>query len=146
MNSRIKHLRRTLDLTQQEFAERIGSVQNTITGYESGRRNPSNAVITSICREFNVNENWLRYGTGPMFVETDTFSLDEFAKSHNATELELEILKSYFELDIKTRQAILSLFKNRIPAKETLYDNVPKTSEELEIEYGSIEEIENNVG
>lgn len=146
MNSRIKHLRRTLDLTQQEFAERIGSVQNTITGYESGRRNPSNAVITSICREFNVNEDWLRYGTGSMFVETDTFSLDEFAKSHNATELELEILKSYFELDIKTRQAILSLFKNRIPAKETLYDNVPKTSEELEKEYGSIEETENNVG
>lgn len=146
MHERIKQLRKELDLTQQRFADRIGIKRNTIATYESGRNEPIDAVVSLICKEFNVNEDWLRYGTGSMFVETDTFSLDEFAKSHNATELELEILKSYFELDIKTRQAILSLFTNRIPAKKHLYDNVPKTSEELEKKYGSIEETENNVG
>lgn len=69
MNERLKKIRKAIDLTQQEFAERIGSVQNTITGYEAGRRTPSNAVINSICREFNVNEEWLRTGTGDMFVQ-----------------------------------------------------------------------------
>ena len=69
MGERIKELRKALGLTQQEFAEKIGSVQNTITGYETGRRAPSNQVITLICREFNVNEAWLRTGEGDMFVK-----------------------------------------------------------------------------
>ena len=69
INQRIKKLRKVLDLTQQEFAERIGSVQNTITGYETGRRGPSNQVVTLICREFGVNEAWLRTGDGEMFIK-----------------------------------------------------------------------------
>lgn len=68
MNERLKELRKTLCLTQQEFAERIGSAQNTITGYETGRRLPSNQVITLVCREFDVNETWLRTGEGKMFI------------------------------------------------------------------------------
>lgn len=71
VGERIKKLRRTLDLTQQEFADKIGSVQNTMTGYETGRRSPSNQVIALICREFNVNESWLRTGEGEMFTPVD---------------------------------------------------------------------------
>lgn len=67
IGDRIKKVRKSLDLTQEAFATRIGSVQNTITGYESGRRNPSAPVISLICKEFNVNEEWLRNGTGEMF-------------------------------------------------------------------------------
>ena len=69
VGDRIKKIRKSLDLTQEAFASRIGSVQNTITGYESGRRNPSSPVISLICKEFNVNEEWLRNGTGSMFEE-----------------------------------------------------------------------------
>lgn len=69
MKERLKQLRRILDLTQQEFAVQIGSVQNTITGYETGRRIPSNQVITLICKTFNVNETWLRTGEGEMFID-----------------------------------------------------------------------------
>ena len=69
MGERIKELRKALGLTQQEFAKRIGSVQNTITGYETGRRIPSSQVISLISREFNVNETWLRTGEGEMFVQ-----------------------------------------------------------------------------
>ena len=69
MHERIKKLRKALALTQQEFAEKIGSVQNTITGYETGRRAPSGQVIALICREFNVNEVWLRTGEGEMFTQ-----------------------------------------------------------------------------
>ncbi len=69
MKDRLKKLRKTLDLTQQAFADRIGMKQNTIAQYEMGRTIPSDAIIFSICREFNVNENWLRTGEGDMFME-----------------------------------------------------------------------------
>ena len=67
MNERIKMIREHYKLTQDEFGKRIGSARNTIANYESGNRSPSNSVVLSICREFNVNEDWLRDGTGDMF-------------------------------------------------------------------------------
>ena len=89
IGDRIKRLRKTLILNQSDFASRIGSVQNTITGYETGRREPSNQVVTLICREFNVNEEWLRTGTGDMFApvnrdkEIEAF-MDTVMKSESA--------------------------------------------------------------
>ena len=67
METRIKKLRKALELTQQEFAERIGIKRNTVATYEIGRNVPLDAVIASMCREFNVNEAWLRTGEGEMF-------------------------------------------------------------------------------
>lgn len=67
MNERIKELRKALGLTQQRFAEIIGVKQNTVAQYEIGRNQPIDTVITLICREFNVDENWLRTGEGEMF-------------------------------------------------------------------------------
>lgn len=78
IGERIKKVRMNLNMTQTEFATRIGSVQNTITGYESGRRNPSAPVIALICREFNVNEEWLRTGEGDMFLPANR--RDEISK------------------------------------------------------------------
>lgn len=67
MNERIKELRKALGFTQQEFAEKIGIKRNTVAQYEMGRNQPIDTVIALICREFNVNEDWLRYGEGEMF-------------------------------------------------------------------------------
>ena len=71
MNERLKRLRKTLDLTQQEFADKIGIKRNSFANYETGRNTPIDAIIVSICREFNVNEEWLRFGTGDMFMPTN---------------------------------------------------------------------------
>ncbi len=68
MHERLKKLRKALDLTQQEFADRIGSKRNTVAKYETSANTPSAAVVSLICREFNVNEEWLRNGTGEMFL------------------------------------------------------------------------------
>ena len=64
MNDRIKKIRRELKMTQDDFGKRIGLARNSVANYEIGRRTPTNAVITSICREFGVNEVWLRTGEG----------------------------------------------------------------------------------
>lgn len=77
LNERLKKLRKTLDLTQQEFADKVGTPRDNIGGYETGRRKPSDAVISLICKtnfppKGKVNENWLRTGEGGddnMFIE-----------------------------------------------------------------------------
>ncbi|HAU84334.1 MAG TPA: XRE family transcriptional regulator [Lachnospiraceae bacterium] len=67
IGTNIRTVRKALRLTQADFSSRIGSTQNNLTCYETGRRNPSAAVVYSICKEFNVNVNWLRTGEGEMF-------------------------------------------------------------------------------
>jgi transcriptional regulator with XRE-family HTH domain len=69
LKDRIKAIRKhpSINLNQEEFGKRVGVKGNTIGNYELGLRNPSEAVIFSICREFNVNEDWLRTGNGDMF-------------------------------------------------------------------------------
>ena len=69
MKDRIKKIRKELDLTQQEFADKIGIKRNSVAKYETGENAPSAASISLICREFNVNEEWLRTGKGEMFIE-----------------------------------------------------------------------------
>ena len=85
MNERIRKLRRLLDLTQQEFADRIGMKRNTVANYETNRNEPSASVITLICREFQVNEEWLRTGGGEIFAPKATNALDALAKERNLT-------------------------------------------------------------
>ena len=68
LGERIKKVRKELDLTQQGFADRIGMKRNSIAQVEMGR-NTSDQTIISICREFNINEAWLRTGDGEMFVQ-----------------------------------------------------------------------------
>lgn len=69
MKDRIKKIRKELDLTQQEFADRIGVKRGGIANYEIGRNEPTDSVISLICREFNINEDWLRTGEGEMFIK-----------------------------------------------------------------------------
>ena len=71
MQERLKALRLKLNLTQSAFASRIGTTQNVVANYEIGRRNPSSSALNNICKEFNVNEAWLRTGEGEMFVPRD---------------------------------------------------------------------------
>lgn len=78
MKDRIRLLRKELKLNQTDFGERIGVKQASVAGYEAGIRTPLDVVITSICREFNVSEDWLRTGKGEMFLPTTRD--DEIAK------------------------------------------------------------------
>lgn len=66
IGERIKQIRKDSGLTQQKFADRIGAKQNTVAQYEIGRNAPIDPVITAICKEFNVQEDWLRHGLEPM--------------------------------------------------------------------------------
>lgn len=69
MDERLKQLRKSLNLTQQEFADKLKIKRNTIAKYETGRGEPIDAVVSLICEKFNVSEKWLRTGEGDMFVK-----------------------------------------------------------------------------
>lgn len=70
-NERVKEVRKALRLTQEKFGERIGVKKNTISQIESGINGVTDQLRLAVCREFNVNEDWLRTGEGSMFVEPD---------------------------------------------------------------------------
>ena len=135
---RIRELRKTyLHLSQTEFGERLGVSRSVIKNIELNalaRPDQKLSLMKLICSEFNVNEEWLLNGTEPMFVQPDTFSLDDFVKSKGATGLELEIVKTYFELDPEIRKAAMGHFKRRLVAAVAADPAliVPDTEEELE--------------
>ncbi len=67
MNERVKELRKELNLTLEKFGERLGVTKVAISNIEKGNRNLTDQMFKAICREFDVNEEWLRDGTGEMF-------------------------------------------------------------------------------
>lgn len=112
LNTRIKQVRERENLTQEEFGKRIGSARNTIANYETGNRKPSNAVITSICREFNVNEEWLRNGTPPMYKEIkrklETY-LGQISRGND--DFIKDLIEVYMEIDQTSRDALREITK-----------------------------------
>ena len=74
MNERVKELRTVLGLSAEKFGARVGVTRSAISRIENGTVNVTGQMIISICREFNVNEEWLRNGSGEMF---NTLSQDE---------------------------------------------------------------------
>ncbi len=121
MNNRIKALRKELGLTQEKFANRLHMKRNTIANYEIGRNEPIDAVISLICKEFNVNEEWLRSGTGEMFKQhplSDEVGyyvedlLEYDGEGNPFYDMIIEMMKKYHELDAKSKVVIREYFKS----------------------------------
>lgn len=107
IGKRIKMIRKELKLTQKDFGVRIGIASNTITGYETGVRLPSPQVIRSICREFNVNEEWLSTGEGEMFrslEENAMAAIDRIMFGEN--ELAKSVFKAFASLSEEEWQTV----------------------------------------
>lgn len=128
---RIRILRKNfLHMSQTDFGERLGVNRDVIGNIELNRLvRPEQklSLMKLICKEFSVNEEWLINGTEPMFAEPDTFILDDFAKSHGATDLELEIIKAYFELDPDIRRTLVEHFKGHLSAALSAKPQEPAT-------------------
>lgn len=107
MNSRIRKVRRELELTQTEFAGKIGTTANVLTNYETGRRNPSSSVINNICKTFNVNEEWLRTGMGEMFKASPTEALDALAEEYGLTHGDYVLIEKFVNLKAEKRAAVV---------------------------------------
>ena len=130
LNARIKELRKTLKLTQEEFGSRVGVKGNTIGNYELSLRNPSDAIIPSMCREFNVNEDWLRHGKGEMFLPVEDEVGEIVSKlvdeSNPFYDLIIDIMHTFNNLDDKGQEIICNFtadLAKRIAEKEKKEDD-----------------------
>lgn len=171
IGERIKKIRKELDLTQAEFGSRIGSVQNTVTGYESGRRNPSAPVIALICKEFSVCEEWLRNGKGEMFKPAPSDELDNLARKYNLSNAAYVVVEKFVNLNPDKQNELIDFLLDvskaiieseadpngqAVPdnyvggfSEDSLiqaFKNVPKSAEELEAKFPPVADENSDVG
>lgn len=149
MHERIRKLRRELDLTQEKFAERIGIKRNTIATYESGRNEPVDSVVALICREFHVNEEWLRNGTGEMFAQDSEDELQALTEKYSLSPADRVLIEKYVSLKTDTRNAILEFMKDVVASMQESagdYSDIPDTPEELEQKFPPLEDEDKKGG
>lgn len=146
IHDRIKQIRKLNNLTQQEFANKLGIKRSTISNYEMGRNNPVDSVISLICREFNVNEEWLRNGIGEMFLPENR--KDEIEKVvRSLFNSETDSFKSRFIAMLaklstsdweRLEQEAIKLLDSK---KEEFADNIEPTNIQTEVEKAEEEYI-----
>lgn len=129
-NTRIKELRKSLKLSQEGLGNAIGLTKSSVSNIENGIRNVTDQHIKLLCSELNVNEEWLRTGRGKMFVQSETFSLDEKAQQNNLTDLEIDIMRGYMDLPPETRNDLMSLVKSIYGKHETAATLEPQQTDE----------------
>jgi len=112
VKSRIHAVRAQADLTMAEFAKRIGMTTSSISLFESGKATPSDRTVLSICREFGVNEHWLRTGEGEMFEQTRETVLDKLCAEYDLGAEHRAIVEGFLDLTPQDRDVVLKYFHN----------------------------------
>ena len=120
---RVRIVRKKLGLTLEKFGEHLGVKKSTLSNIESGRSSLTDRMLKSICHEFNVNEEWLRNGTGEMFVipedETAAIVSDLLeSKDHEFFNLILDIVKTYQTLSPMDQDIIKKFCQQLVDAKK----------------------------
>ena len=98
MNGRLKSARKALGLTQSEFASRLGVTNPAISKLEKGERNFTDQMVIAVCREYGINETWLRTGDGEMFTPTENALISQLSEQYNLDGLDQKILETYINL------------------------------------------------
>ena len=143
---RIRELRKNhLNMSMEVFGQKLGVSRDMIANIELNRLarpDQKMSLYKLICRTFNVREEWLLDGIEPMYIEPDSFSLDDYVKAHGALKFELELMKLYFNLDLEIRKTIIKHFSSglasAVAADPALL--IPETAEELERQYPPIDD------
>lgn len=108
-------MRKDLDLTQQEFADKLNIKRNTVATYEIGKSNPSDAAVVLICKTFNVSEAWLRHGEGEMFVKREPQPLEEvltqLIRGREITKADRILIKNFLELPEGARKEAIAFIR-----------------------------------
>lgn len=112
MKDRIREVREHFGLSMEKFGSRIGIGKASISLLESGKNNPSVQTIALICREFGVNEQWLRTGEGEMFEQTRASVLDRLSTEYDLSREQRSVIEAFLDLDPQERDVILKYVHN----------------------------------
>lgn len=128
---RVKMIRDKAQLTMEQFGNRIGGVsKSTISNIENDNRNLTEHMLKSICREFDVNEKWLKTGEGDMprklseeeEVASLVSNLLEDGRDNPFFGIILEIVQTYNELSPASQKVLQE-------ASKKLVENLSKKKE-----------------
>lgn len=109
---RIKEIRKALNLTLEKFGEKLGVKRGAISNLESGARNLTEQMATAICREYNVNYDWLKEEEGEMFSDLPQTILDELCKEYGCDDLDRSLIEEYLKLTPEDRKVLKSYIRN----------------------------------
>lgn len=106
MNARIKEVRKSLGLSQEEFGRRLGVTRGAITNIEFNKVEPKPFFIELLCREFHVSYDWLITGEGEMFEDLPETAIDELANAYQLDDMDKKIVSAYLALNEQERETI----------------------------------------
>ena len=101
---RVLEIRKALDLTMDKFGEKLGVKKSAISKVEKGRVNLSDQMALAICREYNVNYDYLMNGEGEMFNDIPQTALDELCAQYGLNKVDKALIKMYAEMPEETRE------------------------------------------
>lgn len=127
---RVKTIRQKLNMNQTEFAEKIKIAQSTLGQIEKGTRRLTERVANDICREHNVNKEYLLYGKGEMFAETPSSILEQLKKEFKLDDFSSKLIYEYLKLNENQRKTIRDFF-NKIVDNENAPEEISVTQENI---------------
>lgn len=111
---RIKVIRKELGLTLEKFGEKLGVTKTTISRIEKGVNNLTDQMARSICREYNVDYDYLMYGEGDMFTDLPKTIVDELCMQFDLDDFDRAVVEMYLDLPAELRQAIKTKVKDMV--------------------------------
>ena len=109
---RIKQVRKSLNMTMDQFGGKIGVTKSTISNIENGNRNATEHMLKSICREFRVNYFWLTEEKGEPFIDIPDTALDDLADDYDLDNIDKKIIQKDLELSADQRDVIKAYLRS----------------------------------
>lgn len=117
---RVNEVRKSLGLTLEKFGEKLGVTKTTISRIEKGVNNLTDQMAISICREYNVNYDYLMYGEGEMFDDLPQTIVDELCAQYDLNDFDKALVEMYVSLPAGSRERIKEYMKQLV--KEVGWD------------------------
>ena len=111
---RVKEIRKTLNLRLEKFGEKLGVGKTAISKIEKDERNLTDQMAKSICREYNVNYDYLIYEEGEMFSDLPQTILDELCAQYSLNDFDKAIIELYVNTPLELRQEVKKKMKEFI--------------------------------
>lgn len=109
---RVREIRKELGLTLEKFGEKLGVKKNAISQLENGRNSLTDQMVKSICREYNVNYDYIMSGEGEMFSDLPQTVLDELCCQYDCDSDDRKMIQEYLALDAASRKVLKDYMRN----------------------------------
>lgn len=116
---RVKEVRKALGLTLDKFGVKVGVKKQTVSRIENGVNNVTDQMVLSICREFNVNYDFLMNGEGEMFDDLPQTVLDELCAQYDLDDLDRTLVEMYIEMPEQVRDYLKQEIRKRFLKEDT---------------------------